>query len=71
MTELVTAAREEVDPAARAAILADMQELWAEELPTLDLTQEPRRAISLDTIEGVEIDAMGMMHYELLTKEEE
>lgn len=71
MTELATAAREEVDAAARQALLADLQELWAEELPTLDLTQEPRRAISLTTIENVEIDAMGLIHYELLTKEEE
>jgi peptide/nickel transport system substrate-binding protein len=71
MAEVVTAAREEVDAAARQAVLADMQELWAEELPTLDLTQEPRRAISLTTIENVAIDAMGLMHYELLTKEEE
>lgn len=70
MTELVTAATEEVDTAARQAILADLQALWAEELPTLDLTQEPRRAISLTMIENVAIDAMGLMHYELLTKEE-
>jgi hypothetical protein len=38
-------------------------------LPTLPLTQEPRRAVSLTTIDGVRVDALGMMHYEWLTKE--
>jgi hypothetical protein len=37
-------------------------------LPTLDLTQEPRRAISVMGVDNVQMDAMGLMHYELLTK---
>lgn len=68
MTELVTAAREETDREARFDLYAQIQQLWADELPTLDLTQEPRQAISLDNVANLRIDAMGMMHYEVLTK---
>lgn len=68
MTELVAEARAELDTAARLALYGQIQQLWAEELPTLELTQEPRRAISLLRIDNVQIDAMGFLHYELLTK---
>lgn len=71
MDALVLAGREELDPAARAAIIAEMQALWAEELPTLDLTQEPRYALSLPKIGGVQVDALGLMRYEFLTKQAE
>ncbi len=68
MTKLVEAAREETDQNARQAIFADIQKLWAEDLPTLDLLQEQRFAIALPTIDNVRIDALGLLHYELLTK---
>ncbi|MCA9935001.1 MAG: transporter substrate-binding domain-containing protein [Anaerolineales bacterium] len=68
MDRLVAAAQEEIDPTARQAIYAEIQTLWANELPTLDLTQEPRRLLSLPKIGGVQIDALGMLHYDLLTK---
>ena len=68
MTELVEAAREELDPAARVGLLTQIQQLWAQELPTLDLLQEPRRAISLNNVGNVQIDALGLLHYEVLTK---
>lgn len=68
MTELVTAAHEETDEAARLDAYRRVQELWADELPTLDLTQEPRRAVSLPSIDNVRIDALGLMHYEWLRK---
>ena len=45
-----------------------MQTLWAKELPTLDLLQEQRFAISLPNIDNVRIDALGLLHYEFLTK---
>ena len=70
MTELVAAARAELDDGARLEAYGAIQQLWAEELPTLPLTQEPRRAISLPTIDGVRVDAWGMMHYEWLRKSE-
>ena len=68
MTDLVAAARGEVEEGPRLEAYGAIQRLWADELPTLPLTQEPRRAISLPTIDGVSIDAWGMMHYELLRK---
>jgi len=68
MTELYTAAQEELDSAARLALYGEIQTLWAEDLLTLDLLQEPRHAISLPNVNNVHIDALGLMHYELLTK---
>ncbi len=71
MDALVLAAREELDPAARNEIFTQIQNLWAEELPTLDITQEPRFALALAKVEGVRVDALGLMHYETLSKQEE
>lgn len=71
MTELIVESRAELDPAKRLDILGQIQRLWADELPTLDLTQAPRRAVSLSNISGVQVDALGLMHYEWLTKEVE
>jgi peptide/nickel transport system substrate-binding protein len=71
MTELVAEARAELEEGPRQVLNGQIQTLWAEELPTLPLTQEPRRAVSLTTIDGVRVDALGMMHYEWLTKDAE
>lgn len=68
MERLVTAAREEVDPDVRRELLARLQALWAQDLPTLDITQQPRYALSLTRVNNVRIDALGLMHYDLLTK---
>ena len=68
MDELVQASREELNNEARAAIYAQIQQLWADELPTLDITQEPRRALSLAKVKDVTVDALGLMHYEWLAK---
>jgi len=68
MTELVEQARGELDDAARLALYGQIQQLWAADLPTLDITQTPRHAISLSGVDNVQIDALGMLHYELLTK---
>ncbi|MFO7538811.1 MAG: ABC transporter substrate-binding protein, partial [Chloroflexota bacterium] len=70
MAALLEAARAELDNAARLEVYTDIQQLWAEELPTLPLTQEMRHAISLPKVGQVEINALGLLHYELLTKEE-
>lgn len=69
MTKLVAEARAEVEEGPRLELYGQVQTLWAKELPTLPLTQEPRRAVSLTTIGGVRVDALGLMHYEWLTKE--
>ncbi len=71
MSELVAEARGEVEEGLRLEQYGRIQQLWAEELPTLPLTQESRRAVSLPTIGGVRVDALGIMHYEWLTKEEQ
>jgi len=68
MTKLVTQAREELNPAVRQALYEQIQQLWAEELPTLELTQEQRFALSLTNVDDVRIDALGLLHYEVLTK---
>jgi len=68
MDELVTAANQEIDPAARLELFAQIQQLWASELPTLDITQEPRYALSLAKVDNVRVDALGLLHYEYLTK---
>ncbi len=68
MEEMVTAVLAETDPIARAALQAQYQQLWATELPTLDILQQPTYALSLPTIGNVGIDALGLLHYEILTK---
>ena len=68
MTALVQAADEETTLAARLATYGDIQQRWAQDFPTVDLLQEPRIAISLNSVNNVQIDAMGLLHYEFLTK---
>jgi len=61
--------REEVETAVRQDIYRQQQELWATDVPTLPLLQSPRYAITLPTISGVHIDALGLMRYQFLDKE--
>lgn len=68
MAAFIEAADEEIDPAARLAIYGDVQQLWTQDFPTLDLLQEPRIAVSLNSVNNVQIDALGLLHYEVLTK---
>ncbi|MCA9980036.1 MAG: transporter substrate-binding domain-containing protein, partial [Anaerolineales bacterium] len=70
MTQLVTqlTAVNPNDQAARNEVYAAMQTLWAEEYPTLDLTQETRLAISLAKVTQVKMDALGLLHYNALDK---
>lgn len=68
MTKLLEEANEELDTAVRLQQYGQIQELWAEEMPTLELTQEIRFATSLPNVENVRIDALGLLHYEVLTK---
>jgi peptide/nickel transport system substrate-binding protein len=68
MQALYDSAIEENDPNARQDIYRQIQELWAQEYPTLDLTQEFHAAISLPTVTGVVIDAMGLLHFDKLEK---
>ncbi len=56
------------DEAGRLARYTAIQALWAEEIPSLPLTQTPRAAIALPAVKNVAIDALGLLHYEVLTK---
>lgn len=69
--QLVEAADAETNGAARLDAYGPIQELWSQDLPTLPLLQEDRFAVSLGTIQNVQIDPLGLLHYELLTKESE
>lgn len=70
MAGLIAAAMGERDEALRLEIYGDIQALWAEELPTLDLTQEMAIAVTLPEVSNVDraIDALGLLHYGHLTK---
>lgn len=68
MDALIAAARAEPETAVRLDIYRQIQSLWATELPTLDITQEPRRLLTLDKVSGVRLDALGLLHYDQLTK---
>ncbi|HET6447270.1 MAG TPA: ABC transporter substrate-binding protein [candidate division Zixibacteria bacterium] len=68
MVELYEAALAESNVALRQEIYRQIQELWAQEYPTLDLTQESHTAISLPNVTGVVIDALGLLHFDQLEK---
>ncbi|MCP4362959.1 MAG: hypothetical protein GY796_33555, partial [Chloroflexi bacterium] len=68
MDDLMKQIREETDLTARLALYDQLQQKWAADLPTLDILQEQTRAISLPNINNLRIDALGMLHYEVLTK---
>ena len=55
-------------PEERYDVYAQMQVLWAEELPTVDLTQTPTYAVSVPGVTGVRIDALGLLHYDVIAK---
>ncbi len=57
--------------AERLAIYAEIQTLWAEELPTLDIYQETLDAYALNKVENVVIDGLGLMDYAQTSKRDE
>ncbi|GJM42457.1 MAG: hypothetical protein DHS20C20_27390 [Ardenticatenaceae bacterium] len=68
MTAFLQAADEAENQAERLATYGDILQLWAQDFPTVDLLQQPRIAIAINNVNNVQIDVMGLMHYELLTK---
>jgi peptide/nickel transport system substrate-binding protein len=70
MDALIAEARQAdpLDVAAQEEIYGRIQALWAEEFPTLDLTQEIVQAVALELVDGVRFDRMGLLHYETLVK---
>lgn len=68
MDALIAAVRATTDPAERLEQYRAIQALWADEYPTLDLTQEVAAAVSLAKVTNAQIDALGVLHYETLAK---
>lgn len=70
MDALIAEARQAdpLDLKAQEEIYGRIQTLWAEELPTLDLTQESPQLVALSSIDGIRFDRMGLLHYETLVK---
>lgn len=59
---------EPADEARQQELYRQIQELWAEELPTLDLLQSTPRLLARESIDNVNFDRMGLLHYVTLTK---
>ena len=68
MDELLETLRSATDIEERMTVYKKIQELWAVDYPTLDLTQESRDAFSQQKIQSVEIDTLGLMRYGTLSK---
>lgn len=57
-----------LDTAGQLALYEQIQNLWANELPALDLTQAGPVALSRPGIANLRFDLMGLLHYSFLTK---
>jgi peptide/nickel transport system substrate-binding protein len=68
MDRLLEDALNATEEEARLELYRQMQELWAQEYPTLNLTEEPRAAVSLPNVQNLVIDSMGLLHYDALSK---
>ncbi|MGB1251081.1 MAG: ABC transporter substrate-binding protein [Candidatus Promineifilaceae bacterium] len=68
MTELLDGLYELTDLGDRLNRYKEIQELWAQDLPTLDLYQDTRDAISLGKVTNLAIDPLGFLHYAELAK---
>ncbi len=69
MDDLFEALFEATTQPNRAAVFAEIQQLWAEELPTLDLYQDLSEAVSLSKVTRLEINPLGFLRYDSLMKE--
>ena len=58
-----------LDREQQIALYAQMQELWAQEYPTLDLTQSGPRLLASRAIGELQFDRMGLLDYGSLMKE--
>lgn len=70
MDALVTQLREldPLDTAGQQAVYEQMQTLWAEEYPTVSLTQAAAPALAWEGIDNVVFDNMGLLLYSQMTK---
>jgi peptide/nickel transport system substrate-binding protein len=68
MSALISGVRNTPDTEQRYELYRAIQALWAEEHPTLDLTQELAAVMALQKVTAVPIDAMGMLRYDAVVK---
>ncbi|MDR0782211.1 MAG: ABC transporter substrate-binding protein [Propionibacteriaceae bacterium] len=65
---LLTAQNTEADPAARAALLGDIQDILAQYLPTLPLLQGSQWAFSRTNITGIQLGVDENLHFNTIAK---
>jgi peptide/nickel transport system substrate-binding protein len=68
MDRLVKAAQSENDPDIRSQHYTEIQQLWAQDLPTLPLLQGVLFAASDKNLEGVKFEVSGALRYDLLNR---
>ena len=71
MDTLVEALRnaDPLDRDEQLALYTEIQQLWAQEYPTLDLTQSNPRLLATEAVGELQFDRMGLLNYGSLTKE--
>lgn len=68
MDALLEEAQIETDMAKREDLYKQVQELWAEEAPTIPFTQGTLLAVTQKNVTGVKLDPTMFLHYFLLSK---
>jgi peptide/nickel transport system substrate-binding protein len=68
MDDLIIAGWAETDAAARTQIYDQIQQLWAVDLPTLEFAQGRLFAGYLENVQGVTVDALSLLRYDLVYK---
>ncbi len=66
MEDLLSQSRTQSDPAKRDAIIGQIDQLWAEDVPTLPLFWEPEYISSRPGVEGIKIGASFVFNYDIL-----
>jgi peptide/nickel transport system substrate-binding protein len=69
LEDLLRQARQTTDPDEREAVYYEIQDLLAEELPVIPLTQSSLLAVAQPGIDGVVLDASNLLRYWLIFKE--
>lgn len=68
MDSLLTTLQTQTDGNARRDTYRQIQGVWAQDYPTLDLTQSFAFGVSLDKVDNAQTDLLGFLRYDRLTK---
>ncbi len=68
MDSLMASIQTQTDENARLETYRQIQTLWAQDYPTLDLTQTFAYGVGLDKVGDVQTDLLGLLRYDRLTK---